>query len=125
MKTKRDGENGLIIYESGETAQGNFTKSSRFVYIKSHDKYGEISQIYKDSSNNIWFCINLFMTYAIDCETNLPRSQRNISRTKIILKEDDLSDPLIVGVDDVFVWFLSIDHDSCFSWLDEHLKSCQ
>ena len=68
--------------------------------------------------------MNLFLSHTIDGETGLPMAKcTDANRYKIITREDDLGRPLIVGLDGIDIWFISISHDSCFEWLDGHVSA--
>ena len=45
------------------------------------------------------------------------------NRYKIITREEDMSRPLIVGLDGIDIWFISIPHDSNFEWLNDHVNA--
>ena len=51
----------------------------------------------------------------------LPYAVANQERDTIIVPVDVLGKPLIVGLFDDFIWFISIDNDSQFDWLEENL----
>lgn len=40
----------------------------------------------------------------------------------IITDESDLSLPLIVGIDEEIIWFISFEQDSGFKWLESHIN---
>ena len=117
-------DTGITEYDAGK--RGKFTKSSRFVYVHSAEKYGEISFIFTlndDQNSDTWFEVNMFLVHTIDIETGLPHSKcTDSNRYKIITKEEDLSKPLIVGLVGIDIWFISICHDSNFEWLRDHIN---
>ena len=71
---------------------------------------------------NIWFEVNLFVKHGVDFESNLPYARLNGERRVAIVTESYLSKPLIVGIDNPFIWFISIPHESKFNWLTEHIN---
>ena len=116
-------DTGITEYDAGK--KGKYSKSSRFVYVKSEAKYGEISLIFTlDADRNTWFEVNMFISHTIDCETGLPHAKcTDSNRYEIITKEADLSKPLTVGLVDIDIWFISLSHDSNFDWLSDHVNA--
>ena len=124
-RSEKSQDTGAIEYDAGKN--GKFKKSSRFVYVSSEKRYGEISMIFTLNDGNAketWFEINMFLSHSIDGETCLPYAKcTDSNRYKIITREEDMSRPLIVGLDGIDIWFISIPHDSNFEWLNDHVNA--
>ena len=115
---KNVGDMGSVIYESGETTN---KKSSRFVFVKKEDKYGEILAIL-NCDGNIIFKLSMFLDIKTDYETNLPYVDMSECRRDVKFNVlQDLSRPLIVGRTNRCLYFISVDHSSHFEWLTGHI----
>ena len=123
-KINRMSNTGQTKYQSGKTLPNNFQKSSSFVFVEDESLYGEINLImehYQGTQRYIWFEVNLFEGHEIDDETRLPFALLKQTRRKCIVDENSLSEPLIVGIDEPYIWFISISHMSDFPWLEGHI----
>ena len=72
-------------------------------------------------TEHTWFEINLYNQFEIDSETSLPREKLQCTRRRVITTEKDLSSPLIIAIDNNYIWFLSVNHDSHFTWMSGHV----
>ena len=74
-----------------------------------------ICQHHENRENQIWFRVNLYVTYSIDYETTLPFTAMNDARLIKIFPLDNLSTPLITSEDEDKI----LTHE--FPWLKLHL----
>ena len=123
--SKKFGEQGGLIRYQTKRAVSDYSKSSRYVFIHSAKVYGEITSILEhneDNATHIWIVLRTFLRHEIDRETGLCFAvDQESNREKLLTTMDDLSEPLIVGVDGNHIWFISIEHDSKFEWITEHI----
>ena len=118
-------DTGVIFFQSGMTNKNNFQKSSRFVHVSNENRYGEIVSILEHDENgtvNTWFQVSLYLDEVRDEETLLPFAVIDGLRRSCIVSADQLSNPLIVSIDDNIIWFISIKHTSEFNWLNDHVN---
>ena len=88
------------------------------MYVYSEELFGEIREIFQHIEcevNHIWFQVDLFPNHEIDPETRLPFARLDQELRTCIVKEENLSEPLIVGIDEGYIWFISINHKSDFT----------
>ena len=98
------------------------SKSSRFVFVPSHSRYGEIIRIFDLNYNGnvqTWFAISLFGEHCEDFLTKLPYARLSDDREIVMIEAQSLGQPLIVGIETDTIWFISIEHDSQFLWMNE------
>ena len=66
-----------------------------------------------------WFKICTYPHHNEDNFTKLPYAEFNQERETLMVPVDALGKPLIFAISDGLIWFISVDHDSNFAWLQE------
>ena len=124
IKTERMDELGSVMFQCRRKNNYDYGKSSSFVFVENMKCYGQISHIFEHYEKEIehtWIEVSLFPNHSLDMETCLPYVNLFEERRNCIVRTKDLSEPLIVAIEEPNIWFISLNHNSHFQWLNEHL----
>ena len=111
IKSERCNDLGSLIYEvRGSKSDKDFRKSSRYIYLNTENRFGEIVGIYEhfeDDKELIWVVVEVFVHHDTDYETALPFAIIDSSnRCRYVCTVHDLSEPLIVAIDNTYMVFI-------------------